>query len=120
MVRVSLFPNHIDASYYGDRTLNLWLNPNGQYLHFSTTNVRHNGGDNVNHWQNMEATNENYSKWFFVYFGYSYSEQKAYARTVWADKTLELEWSVHHILPVYSTWYLAKDPWYAGFNGKIR
>lgn len=122
MVRVCNMENHIDASYFGDRTLNLWLHPNGQFLHFSTYNVHHYSGDNVNWAQNVGIKTEFYMNWFFVYFGYSYKELKAYARVVFPDKSIaELEWgNVHHLLPVYSTWYVAKDPWYAGFNGKIR
>lgn len=120
MMRLSLMENHIDASYLGDRTLNLWLNPNGEYLHFSTFNVQHNGGDDVNRYQNIGISTDDYSRWFWVYFGYNYQQEKAFAYVKTASGVKTLEWRVHHILPVYTTWYLAKDAWYAGFAGRIR
>lgn len=98
----------------------MWLNPNGEYLHFSTFNVRHNGGDDVNRWQNMAAPYDDYSRWFWVYFGYNYAKEKAFAYVKFASGVRTLEWNVHHTLPVYSTWYLCKDAWYAGFAGRVR
>jgi len=120
MFRLAVQENHIDASYLGDRTLSLWINPNGEYLHFSTYNVEHNSGDNTNLWQNAPLIEDEYSRWFWVYFGYNYEAQKATAilKSYLGVKTLT--WNVNHMLPVYTTWYLAKDPWYAGFSGKIR
>lgn len=119
-MRLSTLENHLDYSYLGDRTLNLWLNPNGEYLHFSTFHVKHDGGDNTNWWQNMPAAYDDYSRWFWVYFGYSYSKQKAYAYVKFNSGVRTLEWNVHHLLPVYSTWYLCKDQFYAGFSGRVR
>lgn len=107
MFRLAVQENHIDASYLGDRTLSLWINPNGEYLHFSTYNVEHNSGDNTNLWQNAPLIEDEYSRWFWVYFGYNYEAQKATAilRSYLGEKTLT--WNVNHMLPVYTTWYLA-------------
>lgn len=90
-------------------------------MHFSTFHVQHNGGDNTNWWQNMGVSTDDYSRWFWVYFGYNYAKQRAFAYCKFNSGVKTLEWNnVHHLLPVYTTWYLAKDPWYAGFAGKVR
>jgi hypothetical protein len=69
----------------------------------------------------MAAPTDDYSRWFWVYFGYNYIKQKAFAYVKFNSGVRTLEWNnVHHILPVYTTWYLSKDPWYAGFAGKVR
>ena len=63
----------------GDRTLSCWAN-HALFYHFSTysyTNM--NGGGNSNAAKNMPAHNGANTAWHFIYFGYSKTENRAYA-----------------------------------------
>lgn len=59
--------------------------------------------------------------WFFIYFGYSHSNKKAIAYIKFTDHEHLLEFdATRHFLPFNMKFYLGKDPFYWGFNGKLK
>lgn len=59
--------------------------------------------------------------WFFIYFGYSFEEKRAFGYVKFQDRTETVSFNDHrHFVPKYFRVFLAKDPWHKAFNGQMR
>lgn len=63
----------------------------------------------------------NLDRWFFVYFGYSFSQKKAFAYVKFTEKDEVLYWNnLWHMIPKTFQAFVGKDPFYPAFNGETK
>ncbi|CAK56140.1 unnamed protein product (macronuclear) [Paramecium tetraurelia] len=118
MVRLSSLQNSEDLSFLGDRVLSAWV---GQgYFHFTCYHAANiNAGGNANQYQNMNYETD-YTKWYYVYYGYSRTQRLAHARVEFKDRVAELQFkNTFQYLPNKFSVYTAKDKFYAAYSGNI-
>lgn len=87
-------------------------------LHFPTyTYTNLNGEGNRNLFQNIRHEG-NYVRWFFVYYGYSKVQKKAYTHVKWFNKDDNfVQSNVNHYYAYKFWFYLGKDRHYPAWNG---
>jgi hypothetical protein len=77
-------------------------------------------GDNVNQWKNVNYEDD-LESWFFIYFGYSHVNKKVLGYIKFSDHEHLVEFdATRHYVPFKMTFFLGKDPWHHGFNGKLK
>lgn len=89
-------------------------------LHFPTyTYTNLNGAGNSNFYKNLSVKNR-HTKWFFVYFGYSKFDKKAFAYVQWHDSREGLQYTnVNHYYAEKFFVFIGKDTYHNSWNGKI-
>ncbi|CAD8140693.1 unnamed protein product [Paramecium octaurelia] len=118
--RVTLKTPSTDA-FLGDRTLTCWVGtPEGGILHLPTyTYANMNGAGNTNLWKNIPHK-ERHTKWFFLYFGYTKQQQKAYSYVKWTDGEDSLKYdNVNHYFAPQFFVFVGRDKHFPGFSGKL-
>lgn len=61
-----------------------------------------------------------YTKWYFVYFGYSKEQKLAHAKVEFKNRAAELQFkNTNQYLPNKLSVYVAKDKWHAIYSGNI-
>ena len=105
-----------DVSKEGSRTLALFYNAPGRYLHIKTYRHGTPTGDDFNLGPNKDAPE--IDQWFFIYMGYDVDLKKRtfyvkFASSEWVDVIENLV----HKVPNYIGVYLGRDTYYPGWNG---
>lgn len=102
----------------GDRNLAVWVGAG--FIHFTCYTFGFMAGDNVNQWKNVNYEDD-LESWFFIYYGYSHVNKKVIAYIKFTDHEHLVEFdATRHFVPFNLKFYLGRDPWHAGFNGKMK
>lgn len=107
-------------NWWADRTLAAFAGPG--YIHLSTYNFCAKGCDSFNTLQNVDYGGD-LTKWWFIYFGYSYKLRKitAYIRFETDNREKEISIAdVTHMIPDSLMFIQGKDKYYPGFNGNFK
>lgn len=78
-----------------------------------------NGAGNANLHQNINHK-DRHTEWFFVYFGYSKKDAKAYIYVKWTDSedSLTYEKVNHYFAPEFFV-FVGRDKQFPGLNGQL-
>lgn len=110
--------NQGNADSSGDRTLACFITTDS--LRFSTYSFQEQGGDDWNIIKDIPF-GEDLNSWFFVYFGYDKSLQRAKAWVKFATREAEAIFSdVFQATPKYFSAYVGRDRFYPGFSGELK
>lgn len=110
-----------NAHTMGDRDLSVWVNQNN-FIHFTTYNFNADAPDN-NYYVNVpfDYNADVRGKYFFLYYGYSKVEGKAYYYIRFDNGVVkEGSMPVNHFVPKFAFLRLAKDEWHYAWNGEMK